>query len=248
MRLQQFLKEVVNATDLVDATGRSWQWPPDVNVRPNRPDSARPGETALLVVDLAQDRIEEEALLMQRIRLGTVVVVLVEPEPVRLPVGALIDVLVTGGIQALHALPISEDGLGTAIAGLRSAGEMASIAPYLDPRREIPLSPGAAMLRIMAERVVEGVAWRAVEVLAKHDREARQSAEHERDEARVAADAVLKQLDEVRTTCERQVADMEGKVATADAKMRRILASRSYRLARALGAPVRVVRSPFKSR
>ena len=106
-----------------------------------------------------------------------------EPAPELMPVGVLMDLLVAGGIHALHAVPISEYMLGTVVVGCRSSGDVAFIALNLNPRRKLDLSPGAALLRIMAERVVEGVACRRVDVLARQDREARLLADTERDEA-----------------------------------------------------------------
>jgi hypothetical protein len=70
---------------------------------------------------------------------------------------------------------------------------VASIAPYLNPRRKLDLSPSAARQRITAERV-EGVACHRVDVLARQDRAARLLAENERDEAQAAIVACGKSL------------------------------------------------------
>ena len=175
-------------------------------------------------------------------------VILVEPSPEQVPVGTVVDILVAGGVQALHALPLTEDGLGTVIAGRRSIGEAAAIAPYLAPRRELHITPGAALLRIMAERVLEGAGWRALEVAVGRERQARLAADRERDEARAAAAAARQQLSNLRAIHDRQTADLRAKLAAADARVQRILASTPYRLARAVSSPVRVLKSRSPSR
>lgn len=74
--------------------------------------------------------------------------------------------------------------LGSSAAA--AAAKWHPFAPYLNPRREVDLSPSAALLRIMADRVAEGVARRRVDVLARQDHAARLLAENERDEAQAA--------------------------------------------------------------
>ena len=52
MRLPQFLHEIVFATAVLDATGRRWDWPDDLQVRAGQPDTANAEEAVLIVVDL----------------------------------------------------------------------------------------------------------------------------------------------------------------------------------------------------
>lgn len=243
MRLPQFLHEIVFATAVLDASERQWDWPDDLQVRVGQPDTAKAEEAVLIVVDLDPDRAEDEARRIRDVPLDSTVVILVEPSPEQVPVGTVVDVLVAGGVQALHALPLTEDGLGTVIAGRRSSGEAAAIAPYLAPRRELHVTPGAAVLRIMAERVVEGAGWRALEVAVGRERQARLAADRERDEARTAAAAARQQLSNLRAIHDRQIADLKAKLAAADAKVQRIRASTSYRLARAVSSPARLLKA-----
>ena len=248
MRLPQFLHEIVFATAVLDATERRWDWPDDLQVRAGQPDMAKAEEAVLMVVDLDPDRAADEAQRLRGVPLDATVVILVAPSPEQVPVGTLVDILVAGGVQALHALPVTEDDLGTVIAGRRSLGEAASIAPYLDPRRELHVTPGAALLRIMAERVLEGAGWRALEVAVGRERQARLAADRERDEARAAAAAARQQLSNLRAIHERQTADLKAKLAAADARVQRIMASTPYRLARAVSSPVRMLKSRSTSR
>jgi hypothetical protein len=248
MRLPQFLHEIVLATAVLDATERQWDWPDDLQVRIGPPNTANAEEAVLIVVDLEPDRAEDEAQRLRGVPLDATVVILVAPPPEQVPVATLVDILVAGGVQVLHALPVSEDDLGTVIAGRRSIGEAASIAPYLNPRRELHVTPGAALLRIMAERVVEGAGWRALEVAVGRERQARFAADRERDEARAAAAAARQQMSNLRAIHERQTADLTAKLAAADARVQRILASTSYRLVRAVSSPARMLKSRSTSR
>jgi hypothetical protein len=245
MRLHQFLHEVAATSRLLDASGRTWQWPADELVRVASPEQAGADETVLVVADLAADRADDEASRLHALPEGCAVVILVEPEPDHLPVGAVVDLLVAGGIQAVQAAPVSADSLGTAILGRRSIGDVASISPYLDPRREISLTPGATLLRVRAEHVVEGVAWRALEV---SNRQAMWAAERDRDNARTMATAAKQQLADYRLSAERQEADVRARLAAAEGRLQDVLNSRSYRLARALGAPARLVKALLTAR
>ena len=248
MKLLQLLHDIVSAKAVLDSTDREWAWPAHVSVRVGPPDAGRSDETVLLVAELRTDRLDVEVQRLRAIPLETTVVLLVEPSPELLPVGAMVDLLVGGGIHALHALPLSEPLIGTAVVGRRSNGEAASIAPYLDPRRELGLTSGDAMLRIVAERVVEGVSRRMLEAAAARERQARSAAERERDEARAAVSTAQQQLAEFRSAQNQLAAETLAKLAAADARVQRILASKSYRLARALSAPARLLRLPFASR
>jgi hypothetical protein len=243
MKLHQFLHEVAATSRLLDASGRDWLWPPDEMVRVANPEQAAVDETVLVVVDLAEGRADDESLRLHAVPDGRSVVILVEPAPDLLPVGAVVDLLVAGGILAIQAAPISAERLGTAILGWRSSGDIASISPHLDPRRQLSLTPGAAMLRLNAERVVEGVAWRALEVSKS---QAIAMAEGDRDKAQKIATDVRQELADYRSTAEQQIADLQARRADVEARftavndrLQGILASRSYQLARALGAPVR---------
>jgi hypothetical protein len=252
MRLLQFLNEVVATSRLLDASGRDWLWPADKLVRIANLEEATTDETVMVVVDLAVDRADDEARRLQAVPAGRGVVILVEPAPDLLPVGAVVDILVVGGIHAVQAAPISAQRLGTAIFGWRSSGDFASISPHLDPRRELSLTPGAALLRLHAERVVEGVAWRALEVSKS---QAIATAEVDREKAEQMATDALQQLADHRSSAGQQIADLharladiEARFAAVDHRLQQIVASRTYRLARALGAPARMVKARLGAR
>ena len=245
MRLQQFLHDVATTHRLLDASGRSWDWPTDELVRVASAEEAEAEETILIVADLAPERADDEARRLHAIPEGRSVVILVEPEPDILPVGAVVDMLVAGGIQAVQATPISAERLGTAILGRRNSGDVTSISAYLDLRRDISLTPAAILLRIRAEQVIEGVAWRALEA---SNRQAMSAARDDRDNARAIASAAQQQLADLRQSTEEQIVDIQAKLTAAQGRLQHILSSRSYRFARALGAPTRMVKGWLTAR
>jgi hypothetical protein len=92
-----------------------------MRVRIGQPDIANVDETVVLVTDLKSEQIEVEVQRILAIPIGTTVVLLVEPAPELMPV--LVDLLVAGGIHAMHAVPISEYVLSSAVVGRRTAAK-----------------------------------------------------------------------------------------------------------------------------
>jgi hypothetical protein len=239
MKLRQFIVDVARVPRVVDATGRTSPLIIDVPVRVGQPDTADEDEAVVLALPVAADEAASATQLLRAIPDRRMIIALLNHAPDELPVGALVDLLVDGGVQVTHALPIIDGEFRTAVAGWRSSGTIASVAPYLDVRRQVPLAEGTALLRVLAEHVIEGVAARVREAAA-HDEVAR--LERERDEARMLADATHQRMLLLETTHRQQAAEARARLAAVQQRLKRILNSRSYRLAYAIGAPVRVLK------
>ena len=82
------------------------------------------------------------------------IIALVNEAPDDLPVGALVNLLVEGGVQATHALPIIDGEFRTAVAGWRSSGTITSVAQLLDPTAgyQWPRGDAPARLRSTSSR------------------------------------------------------------------------------------------------
>jgi hypothetical protein len=238
MKLHQFIVDVGRASRVMDATGRTSPLIIDVPVRVGQPDTADEDEAVVVALPLAADQAASGARLLRTIPDGRMIIALVN-EPPELPVGALVDLLVDGGVQATHALPIIDGEFRTAVAGWRSSGTIASVAPYLDTRRQVPLAEGAALLRVLAEHVIEGVAGRVREAAARND-VAR--LEREREEARMLAEATHQRMALLETANRQQEAEARARLTAIEKRLQRILNSKSYRFARLLSAPVRVLK------
>lgn len=240
MKLHQFIVDVARVSRVLDATGRASSLVIDLPVRVGQPDIVDEGEAVVVALPLAADRAAAAAQLLRTIPDGRMIIALVNDAPDELPVGALVDLLVDGGIQATHALPIVDEEFRTAVAGWRNPGTIALVAPHLDVRRHVPLAEGPALLRILTEHVIEGVAWRVRET----------TLERERDEARMlaeatqnTADAAYQQMAILRDMHRQEKADAQARLAAVQQRLARILGSRSYRIAHALRAPARVLRT-----
>ena len=247
MKLHQFILDIARAPRLLDATGNLSALLVDMPVRVGKPDTVQKDEAVILEFSVDGEQADSTAQLLRTIPEGSLVIALIKAPPDKLPVGTLIDILVDGGLQATYALPIIDGEFRTAVAAWRSSGKMASVAPHLDVQRHVPLTEGGAMLRVLAEHVLEGAVWRVTEVAA-HDDMTR--LKHERDEARLfaditqkTADAAREQMAILRETHRQQQADSEARVAAVQQRLAQILESKSYRAARALSAPARVFRS-----
>jgi hypothetical protein len=239
MKLHQFIVDVGRASRVMDATGRTSPLIIDVPVRVGQPDTADEDETVVVALPLAADQAASGARLLRTIPDGRMIIALVNEAPDELPVGTLVDLLVDGGVQATHALPIIDGEFRTAVAGWRSSGTIASVAPYLDARRQVPLAEGAALLRVLAEHVIEGVAGRVREAAARND-VAR--LEREREEARMLAEATHQRMALLETANRQQEAEARARLTAIEKRLQRILNSKSYRFARLLSAPVRALK------
>ena len=245
MKLQQFIVDVARVSRVLDATGRASPLVIDLPVRVGRPDIVDEGEAVVVALPLAADQAPAAAQLLRTIPDGRMIIALVNDAPHELPVGALVDLLVDGGIQATHALPIVDEVFRTAVAGWRNPGTIALVAPHLDVRRQVPLAEGPALLRVLAEHVIERVAWRVREAacgndLARLERE-RDQAQTLADATQKTADAIYQQMAVLQNTHRQQEADAQARLAALEQRLAQILNSRSYRMAHALGAPARVL-------
>jgi hypothetical protein len=113
------------------------------------------------VVLVAPESAGREALVavLERLPLGADIVVFLPVNPLGIPVGVVVDALVASGVQAVDAIPVEHAVFGVAVVGARREG-WAPVTSYLSGRT--PLTPDEAGLRrIVAERVVDGLATRA---------------------------------------------------------------------------------------
>jgi hypothetical protein len=122
-------------------------------------------------------------------------------------------------MQVLELRPLTDSDWDTAVILRRVDDDVEPIYAYLDPRRKIDSPRGRSLLRLIDEHVIESFTSRASELYMR--------AEH------------------VPAGVAKQLAEAEARCAVVEARLQRLLASRSYRLAAGISsvwrAPTRVL-------
>ncbi|MFC9691444.1 hypothetical protein ACFTSF_23010 [Kribbella sp. NPDC056951] len=134
---------------VVDRTGSEHAWPPLMEV------ADVPTKDALIAVTADGDLSETAP--------GDVVLLLLPWAPHELPVGSLIQKLVTAGLQATEAHPLADTAWGAAVICRRVDDEVGELHAYLDRSRTSGPLTGRTLLRLVDEHIVEGLVWRTQE-------------------------------------------------------------------------------------
>lgn len=157
MRVFEVVAAVSTGRTPVDATGGAV----DGLRLPEGAEGAIGSTPAGGVVLVAPQELDAAALtgLLNDVPEGADVVAFLPTTPLELPVAVVIDALSASGVQAVEAVPVEHARFGVALLGVRSEGR-APVASYLSGREPVAADE-AALRRIIAERVVEGLALRA---------------------------------------------------------------------------------------
>jgi len=254
MRLNELVRSLLpEGGTLVDRTGSGHAWPPLVKVLDSAP--AQPADDALTVVTVDENAADDELRAVLAAGPGEGRLLLLPWLPHQLPVGPVIQGLVSAGMQAVEAHPLADTAWNVAVVCRRVDGDVQAMHAYLDPGRSLGPLTGRALLRLIDEHVVEGLVWRNHQLRAKEDRRALDAAAAARDETAAARDAIRKERDDLAGELDRardaarseqerlvqQLAEATARVQALEDRVRGIAASRSYRLAR---AAARAARAP----
>lgn len=202
MRVFEVVAAVSTGRTPVDATGGAV----DGLRLPEGSEGAIASTPAGGVVLVAPDALEAGAIaaLLAEVPAGADVVAFLPTTPLALPVGAVLEALSSSGVQPVDAVPVEHAEFGVALLGTRTEG-FAPVASYLSGRP--PITPDeTALKRIVAERVVEGLALRA----------------------RLAAEESTAEVEALRA----ELATTRADLAASKKKLEGIMRSPSYALAR----------------
>ncbi len=251
MRLNELVRSLLpEGGTLVDRTGADHAWPPLVKVSDSAP--AEPADDVMTAVTVGAEAGGDELQAALAFAGPGESVLLVLPWlPHELPVGPVVQALVSAGIQAVEAHPIADTAWNVAIVCRRVDDLVQPVPAYLDRRRATEPLAGRALLRFVDEHIVEGLVWRNGEVRDKQTRQALDAAVAGKAETAVERDAYRKERDDLATELDKsreatrlvqaQLAEANARVKALDARLRRISGSRAYRLIR--GA-AKVARTP----
>lgn len=251
MRLNELVRSLLpEGGTLVDRTGSDHAWPPLVKVSDSAP--AQPADDVMTAVAVGADAGGDELQAALAFAGPGESVLLVLPWlPHELPVGAVVQALVSAGMQAAEAHPLTDTSWNVAVVCRRVDDAVQPVPAYLDRRRATEPLAGRALLRFIDEHIVEGLVWRNREVRDKQAREALDAAVAARAEVALERDAFRKERDDLTTELEKareatrgvqaQLAEVTARAKALDTRLRRISGSRSYRLIR--GA-AKVARTP----
>ncbi|TDD61574.1 hypothetical protein E1263_06705 [Kribbella antibiotica] len=140
---------------VVDRTGSEHAWPPLMKVAESAPasDDALTAVALTAVGDLPADAVP-----------GEVVLLLLPWPPHELPLGPLIQALVSAGLQATEAHPLADTNWGVAVICRRVDDAVQEIHSYLDRSRKPGPLTGRTLLRLVDEHIVEGLVRRTQEL------------------------------------------------------------------------------------
>ncbi len=157
MRVFEIVAAVSTGRTPVDATGGAV----DGLRLPDGAEGSVGSTPAGGVVLVAPDEVDAASLgaLLSEVPDGADVVAFLPVTPLNLPVGVVVEALSASGVQAVDAIPVEHARFGVAVVGARTDG-LAPLASYLSGRAPIVPDDGA-LKRIVAERVIEGLAVRA---------------------------------------------------------------------------------------
>ena len=257
MRLNELVRTLLpEGGTVVDRTGSDHAWPPLLKVSDTA--SAQPADDSLTAVTVSSDATGDDLRgVLAEAGPGEGVLLLLPWPPHELPLGPVVQGLVSSGMQAVEAHPLADTAWNVAVVCRRVDDDVQAMHAYMDRQRPLAPLTGRTLLRLVDEHVVEGLVRRNGELRAKETQRAVDAAMAKRDEVAAERDAALKERDELsreldrareaaRTEQERlmqQVAEAKTRVQAMEARVRGITGSRTYRLAR---TAARAARTPTR--
>jgi hypothetical protein len=257
MRLNELVRTLLpEGGTVVDRTGSGHAWPPLLKVSDAAP--TEPADDSLTAVTVGSDTADDELQgVLGAAAPGEGVLLLLPWPPHELPLGAVVQGLVSAGMQAVEAHPLADTAWGVAVVCRRVDDDVQAMHAYLDRKRAIAPLTGRTLLRLVDEHVVEGLVRRNGELRAKEAHRAFDAAMAKRDELAAERDAALKERDELAGELDRareaaradqerllqQLAEAKTRVQAVEDRVRGITGSRSYRLAR---TAARAARTPTR--
>lgn len=190
MRLNELVRTLLpEAGTVLDRTGADHAWPPSMKVSDGAPAPA--AKDLLIVTTVADNALADDVRATFD---GTAageghLLLLPWPTP-ELPVGVVVQGLVSAGMQVVEAHLLADTAWRVALVCQRVDDEVTPLSPYLDRRRTAEPLAGRTLLRLVDEHVVEGLVWRTQELRAKETSAALIDALAERDAARHEGDTV----------------------------------------------------------
>ncbi|GAA0626292.1 hypothetical protein HPO96_37320 [Kribbella sandramycini] len=254
MRLNELVRSLLpEGGTVVDRTASEHAWPPLMKVIDAKP--ATPADDLLTAVTVDADGLAELPTVLADAAPGEGLLVLLPWPAHQLPVGPVVQALVSTGMQAVEAHPLTDTAWGVAVVCRRVNDEIEEIHAYLDPQRSPGPLSGRALLRLVDEHIVEGLVWRTQELRQKDTKRTLDAAAAARDAMAAERDAMRQERDDaVAATAKAQeaadarYAELEQRLADAtahsrklDERLRGILSSPSYKAA---SSAVRLARQP----
>jgi hypothetical protein len=257
MRLNELVRTLLpEGGTVVDRTESGHAWPPLLKVSDTAP--AQPADDALTAVTVGADATADDLRgVLAAAAPGEGVLLLLPWRPHELPLGPVVQGLVSAGMQAVEAHPLADTAWNVAVVCRRVDDDVQAMHAYLDRNRPLAPLTGRPLLRLVDEHVVEGLVRRNGELRAKEAQRAVDAAMAKRDEVAAERDAALKERNELSGELDRtreaarvdqerltqQLAEAKARVQALENKVRGITGSRSYRLAR---TAARAARTPSR--
>ncbi len=264
MRFGDLLREHVGQRRLVRVGDPGVPIPLDLEVVDTTMDRITADDLAIDVAD--NDRLSDArfAAGWRAVPEGTALMLLVQAQPARLPVGPAVEFVVRAGLHVLQAVPSEERTAGTVLVAQRSAGpelddeSLAALGGqrHLDTRFTIGLDR-AGVRRLLAERAIEGLVNRSQAVLAETETEQLRQrvagAEHDLAEVRKSLASVESELlleRDRRAASEAEAGEdrvalqaARRELAQAQDRVKQLTMSRSFQLGQSLA---RAKRHPLR--
>lgn len=240
MDVQDVVRGRMPGRRLVLIGNRDVKLPSDLVYVPVTPADARADDLVLTVVlddDLGTKDLEASWSALPD---GVLLVAVLGRGAADLPVGLLVDLVVRARVQVLQVLPTPSRLPSALLVGRRVDGPELLAEPYLDGRGAATLDE-AGVRRLLAERVVEGVAVRSRHevLLAERDRLTAHG-----EELAARCDALTAQRDELAGRCTQllgqveqeqvQRADVAERLEATQERLAAVTASRRWQAAQAL--------------
>lgn len=213
MNLHDLVRQLSGGSDVLDRRAVDHDWPDDLAPRVRAADTRDVSPGALLI--LSGDLPAPQWPARSSVEAGATVLVLCAEEPGRIPVAPLLEGMTRSGLQALDVLPIAAGEPCTAVIARRTDAPL-PLAPYLRPSEHLGVLAGEALVRVLNERAIEGVVWRALDARARRVEKERDAS----DRARQDAEAALASAEARRRDASDRAQDAEAALASAEARRR----------------------------
>jgi hypothetical protein len=160
MRLNELVRSLLpEGGTVVDRTGSGHAWPPLLKVSDAAP--AQPADDALTAVTVGENATDDDLrAVLADAGPGEGVLLLLPWPPHELPLGPVVQGLVSSGLQAVEAHPLADTAWKVAVVCRRVDDDVQAMHAYLDRKRPLAPMTGRALLRLVDEHVVEGLVRR----------------------------------------------------------------------------------------
>lgn len=255
MRLNELVRSLLpEGGTVVDRIGSDHAWPPLMKVSGSVP--AQPADDVLTAVTVGDNATADEVrTTLDGAAPGEWILILLPWPAHQLPVGPVIQGLVSAGAQVVEAHPLADTAWKVALVCRRVDDQVQDLHAYLDRRRSPAPLTGSTLLRLVDEHVVEGLVWRTQELRAKETLRVVDAAVAARDELAAERDAAREERDTVTAEAQRdrdaaqseqdrlarQLDEAVARAQHAEKRLQGIVESRTYQVAR---TAARAARTP----